>query len=73
MTAPGFRFGLPDLNDGQPWSELDDRDLKAALLRGSTIEEAAGLLCRSGTVNAVADKATELGLTCRRPAKTMTT
>jgi len=67
MTAPGFRFGLPDLNDGQPWSEMDDRNLIAALLRGSTIEEAAGHLCRLGTVNAVADKATELGLTYRRP------
>jgi hypothetical protein len=31
MTASGFRFGLPDLNDGKPWTEMDKRDLKAAL------------------------------------------
>ena len=62
LTAPGFRFGLPDLNDGSPWSEMDERDLKAAMEHGSTIDEAAGHLCRSGTVDAVAQKATQLGL-----------
>jgi hypothetical protein len=62
MTASGFRFGLPDVNGGRPWSEMDVRDLRAALEQGSAIEEAAGHLCRSGTVDAVAKKATELGL-----------
>jgi hypothetical protein len=65
MTAPGFRFGLPDLNDGTPWTEMDGRYLKDALEHGSTIEEAAGHLCRSGTVDAVAKKASELGLQWR--------
>lgn len=51
-----------DLNDGKPWSEMDERDLKAALEHGSTIEEAAILLCRAGSVTEVAAKAKELGL-----------
>ena len=62
MTAPGFRSGLPDLHDGQPWSEMDERDLKAAIEHGSTLKEAAGHLCRSGTVDDVAKKARTLGL-----------
>ena len=53
---------FPDLNDGRPWSEMDDHDLKAALEHGSTIEEAAGHLCRSGTVDEVARKADAMGL-----------
>jgi hypothetical protein len=62
MTASGFRFGLPDLNDGKPWSDMDERDLRAELEHGSSIKEAAGHLCRSGTVEEVAKKAQELGL-----------
>jgi hypothetical protein len=51
-----------DANDGEPWSEMDVEDLKAALSSGSTIEEAAVHLCRSGTIPDVMAKATELGL-----------
>jgi len=41
---------------------MDLEDLKAALKSGSTIEEAAHTLCRSGTVDDVRRKAEELGL-----------
>jgi hypothetical protein len=58
-----FPYGLPDLNDGKPWSEMDERDLKAELTNGASIEEAAGHLCRAGTTDEVARKAKELGLT----------
>jgi hypothetical protein len=61
LSASGFRFGLPDLNDGKPWSEMDERDLKAELEHGSSIEEEAGHLCRSGTVDEVKKKAEEMG------------
>jgi hypothetical protein len=36
-------------NDGKPWSELDIFDLRRAIKRGDTIEEAAALLCRADT------------------------
>ena len=52
-----------DANDGEPWTEMDVRDLTAALIAGSTIEEAAEHLCRSGTLDDVRRKAEELGLT----------
>jgi hypothetical protein len=51
-----------DANDGEPWSEMDLEDLKASLASGSTIEEAAVHLCRSGTLADVIAKANELGL-----------
>jgi hypothetical protein len=40
-------------------------DLRAAVESGSTPEEAAGHLCRSGTVDDVKRKADELGLKWR--------
>jgi len=40
-----------DANDGEPWTEMDIRDLTAALEHASTIEEAAEHLCRSGTLD----------------------
>jgi hypothetical protein len=46
--------------DGEPWTEMDLRDLTAALRSGSTIEDAAKHLCRSGTVDEVRRKAEEL-------------
>jgi hypothetical protein len=58
-TVTGFYFGLPDLTDGKPWTEMDERDLRAAIEHGSTLEEQ---LCRSGTLTDVAKKAEELGL-----------
>jgi len=51
-----------DIYDGHPWAEVDVEDLKAELKSGSTIEEAAHHLCRSGTVDDVRRKAEELGL-----------
>jgi hypothetical protein len=62
VTGPQFHYGLPDIYDGAPWTEADIRDLRAAIEHGSTIEEAAGHLCRSGTVDDVKRKADELGL-----------
>ncbi len=52
-----------DVNDGEPWSEEDIRDLENHVRHGASLEETAEFLCRSGTVEAVAEKAKELGLT----------
>jgi hypothetical protein len=51
-----------DANDGEPWSEMDVKDLTASLASGRTIEEAAVHPCRSGTLADVMAKANELGL-----------
>ena len=55
-------MGKIDANDEKPWTEMDIRDLMAALRSGDTIEDAAQHLCRSGTVDDVRRKAEELGL-----------
>jgi len=52
-----------DVNDGEPWSEEDIRDLENHVRHGASLEETAEFLCLSGTVEAVAEKAKELGLT----------
>jgi hypothetical protein len=52
---------IQDLNDGKPWSEMDLFDLRNNLAYGDSIEEVAGFLCRSGTVEEVRRKAEELG------------
>jgi hypothetical protein len=54
----------PNLNTGQPWSEIDTRDLRAALDNGDSIREAAEFLCR--TVEEVEAKMRELGLPVAR-------
>jgi hypothetical protein len=51
-----------DAHDGDLWTDMDIRDLMAALRRGSSIEEAAQHLWRTGTVEEVRRKAEELGL-----------
>jgi hypothetical protein len=51
-----------DTHDGEFWTEMAVRDLMAELRSGSSIEEAAQHLCRSGTVDDVRRKAEELGL-----------
>ena len=51
-----------DIYDQEAWTEMDLRDLTAALRSGDTIEDAALHLCRSGTVDDVRRKAEELGL-----------
>jgi hypothetical protein len=59
--------GAPrDIYDGEPWSEMDIEDLKGAVAYGSSLQEVAELLCRSGTPLDVAAKAKELGLTWQR-------
>ena len=51
-----------DTYDRAPWTEMDIRYLMAALRSGNTIEDAAQLLCRSGTIHDVRRKAEQLGL-----------
>jgi hypothetical protein len=51
-----------DINDGKPWSEMDLFDLRNSVAYGRSIEEVAGFLCRSGTVEEVKRTAEELGL-----------
>ena len=50
-----------DIYDGFPWTEMDVEDLTAALKHGSTIEDAAHHLCRSGTIDDVQRKLKSLG------------
>jgi hypothetical protein len=59
----------PDIYDGAPWTAGDLEDLKSELEHCGSIQDAAKLLCRSGTVEDVAQKSRKLGL---RPAKPMT-
>ncbi|MCA1458108.1 hypothetical protein I6F35_33785 [Bradyrhizobium sp. BRP22] len=54
-----------DIYDTAEWTEAAIDDLKASLEHGSTIEEAAGFLCRSGNIQDVERKARELGLPIR--------
>jgi hypothetical protein len=57
-----------DIYDGDPSTGMDVRDLAAALASGSTIEDAAQHLCRSGTIDEVRRKAEELGLSYKTKA-----
>ena len=67
MAASGFYYSPDhDINDGNEWSEQDIADLKASLESGDTLEEAAGFLCRAGTVEEVRAKADELRLRYKR-------
>jgi hypothetical protein len=52
-------------DDRKEWDETEIEDLQNSLAYGSTIEETAVMLCRSGTINDVRRKADELGLTYR--------
>jgi hypothetical protein len=58
MNGPSIQ----DLNDNKPWSEMDLFDLRNSFAHRESIEEVAGFLCRSGTVEEVKRKAEELGL-----------
>ena len=51
-----------DIYDGAEWTEMDVDDLRPAIEHDRSIEEAVEFLCRSGTVDAVAQKARELAL-----------
>jgi hypothetical protein len=57
-----FTVTSPDIYDGAPWTETHIGDLKALIEDGSSIEEAAEFLCRSGTVDEVKRKCEALGL-----------
>jgi hypothetical protein len=48
-----------------PGPKMDLFDLRNSLAYGRSIEEVAGFLCRSGTVEEVKRKAEELGLLMR--------
>lgn len=50
----------PNLNTGEPWSALDDRDLRWCVHDGQLIEEIADFLCR--TEEEVRTRIEELGL-----------
>jgi hypothetical protein len=54
-----------DIYDGADWTEMDIDDLKAAIESGLSIEEAAEFPCRADSVDDVARKCVELGLTPR--------
>jgi hypothetical protein len=54
-----------DIYDGAAWTEMDIDDLKAAINHGRSIEDAAEFLCRADSVDDVARKCVELGLTPR--------
>jgi hypothetical protein len=46
--------GLPTINSGTPWSEMDIADLQELLQDGRSVAEIADFLCRE--VDEVADK-----------------
>jgi hypothetical protein len=50
----------PDLNSGEPWSEMDIEDLRSFALGGATAAETAKFLCRD--IDETIAKARELGL-----------
>jgi hypothetical protein len=51
-----------DIYAGADWTDMDIKDLKAAIEGGASIEEAARFLCRADSVDDVARKCKELGL-----------
>jgi hypothetical protein len=51
---------MRDIYDGADWTEMDIEDLKAAIEHGSSVQEVAEFLCRSGSMD-VERKARELG------------
>lgn len=54
---------MADINEGKPWSDLDDADLALEASTGETIDHAATVLCRSP--EEIAARAIELGLAWR--------
>jgi hypothetical protein len=49
---------MPNLNSGEPWSEMDLYDLRYGLQIGTSVEELADFLCRD--VEEVRQKIAEL-------------
>ena len=60
---PRFTFSdHDDTNDGKPWSVADDVELANEAKCGSTLQQAAEWLCRSGSLWDVGQRAKMLGL-----------
>lgn len=38
---------MPDINEGKPWSQQDDDDLRLAVSGGESLDRVATFLCRS--------------------------
>ena len=57
-----MKYGLPDIYDDAPWTEMAIEDLKNHVAHGASLEETASFLCRAGTPMDVAVKAKALGL-----------
>jgi hypothetical protein len=55
--------GGSTLRTGEPWSDMDDRDLKAELAAGRSVSEVAAFLCR--TADDVKQRMAQLGLSVR--------
>ncbi len=67
QTMSAFQYSPDhDVNDSEPWSEEDIWDLENHVRQGALLEQTAEFLCRAGTVEAVAEKAKELGLTFKQ-------
>ena len=49
-----------DINRNEPWSAIDDEDLREAVSSGASLDEAAAFLCRDPPD--VAQRAAALGL-----------
>jgi hypothetical protein len=62
MMKPDDDFNTIDINDGKPWSSAEDEVLIAAIISGASLDEAATLLCRSGTLADVLRRALHLGV-----------
>lgn len=63
-VAPRGEFNYDpdhDAKDGQEWLPADIEELVLVLMNGGSVEQAATLLCRSGTVEDVKAKAKRLG------------
>ena len=67
--APEKAAASLDMNDGKPWSDMDDEDLRASVAAGDTLPETASFLCRSGTPLEVATWAKKLDLRWQQGGK----
>ncbi len=56
----------PDIHDGDPWLDVDDADLRQAVVSGSTPDDAARFLCQTGTLPDVMERAKALELAWQR-------
>jgi hypothetical protein len=54
-----------DINDGKPWSTMDDDDLRDEVAAGASVKDAATFLCR--LPDEVIVRAAALGLRWQEP------